>query len=66
MSKPEICVTCLFSEGAEHVRDLLVRSFRLYLQRELGQSVQEVSSPFIPDRPPVGESAEERNVPEYK
>lgn len=35
MSKPQLIVTCLFAEEGELVQDILLRSFMLFLGREL-------------------------------
>lgn len=35
MSKPEITVTCFFTEEGEAARQMIFRSFAFFLQREL-------------------------------
>lgn|GEM_PF-789468 len=66
MSKAEIRVTCLFSDGAEHVREVLIRSFRFYLQRELGQSTQNLSLMHISDKVPAAAGAEAQDAYKHR
>lgn len=45
MSKPEITVTCVFPDKGEMACQILFRSFRFFLQRELTRDGHELAIP---------------------
>jgi hypothetical protein len=48
MRKPEISVTCVFTEEGDSVRQILLRCFGFFLQRELARKdlISQVPAPF--------------------
>jgi hypothetical protein len=48
MSKPEITVTCYFTDEGEAARPIISRSFAFFLQRELMQNSRKLAlqTPF--------------------
>ena len=49
MRKPEIKITCLFEEAGESAQKILLRSFCLYLRRELERDGQKLYVQLNPD-----------------
>ncbi len=45
MSKPEVTVTCIFPDKGETACQILSRSFRLFLQRELMRDDRKLAIP---------------------
>lgn len=45
MSKPEITVTCVFPDKGETACEILLRSFRFFLQRELTRASRKLAIP---------------------
>jgi hypothetical protein len=45
MSKPEITVTCVFTDEGEAVKQAINRSFKFFLQRELARNGRKFALP---------------------
>lgn len=48
MSKSEITVTCIFPDKGETACQILYRSFRFFLERELARDSHKLAIPTIP------------------